>query len=72
MYPNLKVKGKAHLTKPIRPDTIFIPGAFGASSKKLTYGCGLGTPLNDLIPYRPEPVIGGYRANEFTVKVVKA
>ena len=72
MYPNLKVKGKAHLTKLIRPDTIFIPAAFGASSKKLTYGCGLGTPLNDLIPYRPEPVIGGYRANEFTVKVVKA
>lgn len=72
MYPNLKVKGKAHLTKLIRPDTIFIPGAFGASSKKLTYGGGLGTPLNDLIPYRPEPVIGGYRANEFTVKVVKA
>ena len=71
MYPDLKVKGKAHLTKLIRPDTIFIPGAYGASSKKLKYGGNLGTPLNDLIPYRPEPVIGGYRANEFTVKIEK-
>ncbi len=71
MYPNLKVKGKAHLTKLIRPDTIFIPGAFGAKSPKLSYGKYLGTPINDLIPYRPEPVIGGYRANEFTVKITK-
>jgi anaerobic selenocysteine-containing dehydrogenase len=72
MYPNLKVKGKAHLTKLIRPDTIFIPAAFGATSEKLTYGKGLGVSISDLMPYRPEPVVGGYRANEFTVKIVKA
>jgi hypothetical protein len=33
---------------------------------------GLGTATNKLVPYQVEPVVAGFRSQEFTVKVVKS
>ncbi|HIQ06398.1 MAG TPA: twin-arginine translocation signal domain-containing protein [Anaerolineae bacterium] len=69
--PDLEVEGTAYVTEKIRPDTLFIVSNFGAESEELRTGNGKGIATNKLTPYRLEPLVGGFRANEFTVRVSK-
>jgi len=68
----LNTKAKIHLTELIRPDTIYISSSFGSDSDgKLSVAGGVGTNLGDLVPYDVEPMVTGYRSQEFTVTVTK-
>jgi anaerobic selenocysteine-containing dehydrogenase len=64
--------GRAHVTRLVHPDTLFVYSSFGAENKALSRTYGDGTATNKLIPYQVEPVVGGFRSQEFTVKVAKA
>jgi anaerobic selenocysteine-containing dehydrogenase len=63
--------GKAYVTRLVRRDTLFIYSSFGVENKELTRTVGMGTATNKLIPYRVEPVVAGFRSQEFTLKVAK-
>lgn len=64
--------GHAHVTRLVHPDTLFVYSSFGAENKALSRTYGEGTATNKLIPYQVEPVVAGFRSQEFTVKVAKA
>ncbi|MEA3274137.1 MAG: molybdopterin-dependent oxidoreductase [Pseudomonadota bacterium] len=64
--------GRAYVTRLVRPDSLFIYSSFGVENKELTRTHGEGTATNKLIPYQVEPVVAGFRSQEFTVKVAKA
>ncbi len=64
-------EGTAYVTRLIRRDTLFIHSSFGSENKKLTRAYGFGTATSKLIPYRVEPVVAGFRSQEFTIKVSK-
>ncbi len=65
-------EGQAHLTRLIRPDTIFIYSSFGVENPALSQTQGEGTATNKLIPYQVEPVVAGFKSQEFTLRVQKA
>jgi anaerobic selenocysteine-containing dehydrogenase len=65
------VEMKAYVTEKIRPDTVFMLAPFGMENAKLSFGFNKGVPLNRLVPLRHDAVAGGFRANEFTVRVEK-
>jgi anaerobic selenocysteine-containing dehydrogenase len=73
---NLKSKqsteGHAYVTRLIRPDTLFIYSSFGVENPALSQTQGEGTATNKLIPYQVEPVVAGFRSQEFTLRVQKA
>jgi hypothetical protein len=46
--------------------------SFGVENKALTKAVGVGTAINKLIPYQVEPVVAGFRSQEFTVNVARA
>jgi len=61
---------KVHLTELVRPDTVYLSSAFGSDKEgQLSVSGGVGTNLGDLVPYDVEPLVAGYRSQEFTVKV---
>jgi anaerobic selenocysteine-containing dehydrogenase len=64
--------GRAFLTRLVRPDTLFIYSAFGVENPALSRTAGHGTATNKLIPHQVEPVVAGFRSQEFTVRVAKA
>lgn len=64
--------GKAHVTRLVQRDTLFIYSAFGVENPALSRTQGEGTATNKLIPYQVEPVVAGFRSQEFTIKVAKA
>lgn len=64
--------GTAFVTELIRPDTIFIASSFGGENPNMRHAYGKGTPLSALVARRYEPVVGGFRASEMTVRVAKA
>ena len=66
-------KRKAYVTRKVRPDTLFLHSAFGVENPQLTrsYAMG-GTATNKLIPHNVEPVVAGFRSQEFTIKIAKA
>jgi len=64
--------GRAHVTRLVHPDTLFIYSAFGVENKELSRTEGDGTATNKLIPYQVEPVVAGFRSQEFTIKVARA
>lgn len=69
---DLTTKAKIHLTELIRPDTIYISSAFGSDPEgMLSVAGGIGTNLGDLVPYDVEPMVTGYRSQEFVVSVKK-
>lgn len=68
---NQQAEGKAYITRLIHPDALFIQSAFGVENPALHLSYGLGTATNKLIPYSVEPVVGGFRSQEFTVRVEK-
>ncbi|MEJ2455351.1 MAG: molybdopterin-dependent oxidoreductase [Candidatus Thiodiazotropha sp.] len=65
-------EGDAHLTRLIRPDTLFIYSSFGVENPALSQTQGEGTATNKLIPYQVEPVVAGFKSQEFTLRVQKA
>jgi anaerobic selenocysteine-containing dehydrogenase len=64
-----KAEGNAFVTEMIRPDTVFIASSFGGENREMKNAFGKGTALSALVPRRTEPVVGGLRASECTVKV---
>jgi anaerobic selenocysteine-containing dehydrogenase len=64
--------GRAHITRLVHLDTLFVYSSFGVENKALSRTHGDGTATNKLIPYQVEPVVAGFRSQEFTVKVAKA
>jgi len=64
-------EGTAYVTRLVRRDTLFIYSSFGSENRKLSRAYGFGTATSKLIPYRVEPVVAGFRSQEFTVKVSK-
>lgn len=63
--------GTAYITRMVRRDTLFIYSSFGSENKALSRAYGIGTATSKLIPYRVEPVVAGFRSQEFTLKVSK-
>lgn len=69
---NLKTKATVHLTELVRPDTVYISSAFGGDSEgQLKISRGIGTALGSLVPYDVEPIVAGYRSQEFNVSLKK-
>jgi len=64
--------GRAYLTRLVNRDTVFVYSSFGVENKALSRTVGDGTATNKLIPHEVEPVVAGFRSQEFTVRVVKA
>jgi len=67
-----KVMGRAYLTRLVQEDTLFIHSSFGVENTALTRTSGDGTATSQLISHQVEPVVAGFRSQEFTVKVVRA
>jgi anaerobic selenocysteine-containing dehydrogenase len=66
-----RTTGRAYVTRLIHPETIFIYSSFGVENKALSRTHGEGTATSKLIPYQIEPVVGGFRSQEFTIRVAK-
>mgnify|MGYP006281774907 CR=1 FL=1 len=64
--------GTAYVTRKVRKDTMFMYSAFGTETAALTRAGGVGTATGHLIPYQVGPVVGGFRSQEFTVRIAKA
>jgi anaerobic selenocysteine-containing dehydrogenase len=63
--------GRAYLTRLVHPEVLFIYSSFGVENKALSRTAGHGTATNKLIPHQVEPVVAGFRSQEFTIKVAK-
>nr|VFK37811.1 MAG: Molybdopterin oxidoreductase Fe4S4 domain-containing protein [Candidatus Kentron sp. SD]VFK42482.1 MAG: Molybdopterin oxidoreductase Fe4S4 domain-containing protein [Candidatus Kentron sp. SD]VFK78148.1 MAG: Molybdopterin oxidoreductase Fe4S4 domain-containing protein [Candidatus Kentron sp. SD] len=66
-----KADGVAHVTRKIHRDAIFLHSSFGAENPQLTRTVGIGTAINKLIPYEVDPVVAGFRSQEFTIRLTK-
>jgi anaerobic selenocysteine-containing dehydrogenase len=65
--------GFAYVTRKVRPDTVFLHSAFGVENPQLTRSFAMGgTATNKLIPHTVEPVVAGFRSQEFTLRITKA
>jgi anaerobic selenocysteine-containing dehydrogenase len=64
--------GRAHVTRLVQKDTLFIHSSFGVENKELTRAQGDGTATNKIIPYLVEPVVAGFTSQEFTIKLARA
>jgi anaerobic selenocysteine-containing dehydrogenase len=67
-----EVTGRAHVTRLVQKDTLFIHSSFGVENKALTRTYGDGVATNKLIPYQVEPLVAGFMSQEFTIKVARA
>jgi len=63
--------GHAHVTRLIHREAMFLYSCFGAENPALTRSVGVGTATSKLIPYSVEPVVAGFRSQEFTVRIKK-
>jgi anaerobic selenocysteine-containing dehydrogenase len=63
--------GHAHITRLIHREAVFSYSSFGAENPALTRAVGVGIATNKLVPYELEPVTGGFRTQEFTVRIKK-
>ncbi|QIK38225.1 molybdopterin-dependent oxidoreductase [Caldichromatium japonicum] len=63
--------GHAYVTRLIHPDVLFVYSSFGVENKALSRTHGEGTATSKLIPYQVEPVVAGFRSQEFTVRVTR-
>jgi len=69
----LKTDGTVYVTRQVRPDTLFIQSAFGVENRQLHRSFAIGgTATNKLIPHNVDPVVAGFRSQEFTIRVTKA
>ncbi len=65
-------EGNAFITRMVHRDVLFIYSAFGVENAELTRTVNTGTATNKLVPYQVEPVVGGFRSQEFTIRIAKA
>nr|VFJ52698.1 MAG: Molybdopterin oxidoreductase Fe4S4 domain-containing protein [Candidatus Kentron sp. FM]VFK09672.1 MAG: Molybdopterin oxidoreductase Fe4S4 domain-containing protein [Candidatus Kentron sp. FM] len=63
--------GTAYITRKVHRDALFLHSSFGIENPKLTRSSGIGTATNKLIPYQVEPVVAGFRSQEFTLRLIK-
>ena len=63
-------EGRAYVTRKVHRDTLFLHSSFGVENPQLTrsYAYG-GIATNKLIPHTVEPVVAGFRSQEFTIKI---
>ena len=63
-------EGNAYVTRKVHRDALFLHSSFGVENPQLTrsfaYG---GVATNKLIPHTVEPVVAGFKSQEFTIKV---
>ncbi|MGB0713370.1 MAG: molybdopterin-dependent oxidoreductase [Gammaproteobacteria bacterium] len=64
--------GRAHITRLVQQDTLFLHSSFGTESKGLSKSGGEGLATNKLVPYAVEPLVAGFKSQEFTIKVARA
>jgi anaerobic selenocysteine-containing dehydrogenase len=64
-------EGNAYITRKVHRDALFIHSSFGVENPKLTRSYGVGTATNKLIPYNVDPVVAGFRSQEFTIRLAK-
>ncbi|MEA1987872.1 MAG: molybdopterin-dependent oxidoreductase [Pseudomonadota bacterium] len=69
--PTHFVTGKAYVTNQIHQDTIFMYSSFGSENKGLSRAANFGSAINKLIGYKVDPVVAGFRSQEFTIKIEK-
>ncbi len=64
--------GQAYVTRKVHRDALFIHSSFGVENPQLTrsYAYG-GIATNKLIPHLVEPVVAGFRSQEFTIRINK-
>ncbi len=67
-----KATGRAYVTRLVQQDTLFIHSSFGVENEALTKTSGEGTATSTIIPHQVEPVVAGFRSQEFTLKVARA
>ncbi|WP_123103409.1 molybdopterin-dependent oxidoreductase [Acidithiobacillus sulfuriphilus] len=67
-----KAEAAIHVTRLVREDTVFLYSGYGDQNPALTHGMGMGTALNKITPNFIEPVSGGFRSQEFTVRLERA
>jgi anaerobic selenocysteine-containing dehydrogenase len=68
-----QAEGVAYITPMVRPDTLFIHSSFGVENPQLTRSFAMGgTATNKLIPHTVDPVVAGFRSQEFTLRISKA
>ncbi len=65
-----QAEGRAYVTRKVQRDTLFLHSSFGVENPQLSrsYAYG-GIATNKLIPHNVEPVVAGFRSQEFTIKV---
>ncbi len=63
--------GRAYVTRLVQRDSLFLYSSFGTENPALTRSHNVGTAINKLIPYQVDPVVAGFRSQEFTVRVRK-
>ncbi len=66
-----RADGVAYVTRLVHRDTLFLHSSFGVENPALTRSAGIGTATNKLIPYEVEPVVAGFRSQEFTIRVAR-
>jgi anaerobic selenocysteine-containing dehydrogenase len=67
-----QAEGAAYVTRQVRRDTLFLHSSFGVENPQLTRSFGMGgTATNKLIPHTVEPVVAGFRSQEFTIRVAR-
>ncbi len=64
--------GQAYVTRMVHRDALFLHSSFGVENPQLTrsYAYG-GIATNKLIPHTVEPVVAGFKSQEFTIKITK-
>ncbi len=68
-----EAEGHVYVTRKVRSDTLFLHSAFGVENPQLTHSYAMGgTATNKLIPHNVEPVVAGFRSEEFTIRIAKA
>lgn len=67
-----KAEAAVHVTRLVREDTVFLYSGYGDQNPALTHAYHFGTALNKITPNFIEPVSGGFRSQEFTVRLERA
>jgi anaerobic selenocysteine-containing dehydrogenase len=69
--PELSLTGLAYVTHQVQPESVFMYSSFGTENKALTRAAAFGSAINKIIGYKVDPVVAGFRSQEFTIKVEK-
>ncbi len=68
---SLNVDGKAYVTNQVQPESVFMYSSFGTENAALSRAVNFGSAINKVIGYKIDPVVAGFRSQEFTIKVEK-